>query len=197
VNINPLLILDGATGQRRFSPGGRWSQVLLNDTLYASFPDGLRAFDLKNGQQRWFHALPEPTEVLEDRTWFMGLNASAEQVYGVVTANRQDDRYVVVALDAADGRMRWSTPIDHQGYRSWSRPQPVGDVLIVDSFQQSGNKLVALNTADGKVRWTLPIGLQGLGIDPQRITSDGQRIFAADREPRWRTWLAMLNQAWR
>jgi PQQ-dependent dehydrogenase (methanol/ethanol family) len=150
----------GFTGRVQGSP------AVWGDGLYVSTEDGVRAFDAASGGARW-----EYVEDRNDRTR-AGLPRQAPRGAPVVVPDRTGGAVVVVslpsapvvvALDAADGTVRWRTDVGDPDYAEALRTNPIlaGDVLVVGptgaDLSPVPGRLVALRLEDGVVAWTFDL----------------------------------------
>lgn len=179
-----LLALDVVSGGRIWGSEPdlylRTSRVVVHDGVcFSSHAHRIDARDLRTGRVLWSHESGSPEAPL--------LTAADD----VVAAGFSDS---VVALDAATGGQRWSTPL------ALVTDSPldlaaVGDVVVAQVENAAEVKVVrALDLATGAPRWALPdsgeIGRQKLlGVDEIVYVRPGARptraYDAATGEPRW------------
>ncbi len=132
------------------------------DALFVSTRDGVRSFDAATGEARWTYA-----EDRADRTR-SGLPRQAPRGGPVVVPDGPDGAVVivslpsapvVVALDAADGAVRWRTDVGNPDFAEALRTNPIlaGDVLVVGptgaDLSPVPGRLVGLRLDDGVPIW--------------------------------------------
>lgn len=150
----------GFTGRVQGAP------AVWGDGLYVSTEDGVRAFDATNGASRW-----EYVEDRNDRT-SAGLPRQAprggpvvvpDHAGGAVVVVALPSAPVVVALDAADGALRWRTDVGDPDFAEALRTNPIlaGDVLVVGptgaDLSPVPGRLVGLRVEDGAVAWSFDL----------------------------------------
>jgi outer membrane protein assembly factor BamB len=183
-----VLALDAVTGAIRFRvdepEGAEGGPIWLGgDTLYRR--SGLRsivAHDAATGAARW-------TYVQDFERGGASLRSFAERD-GVLAAlcacddGRLGDRGWLIALDTASGAERWRAPLDAfiELYQTWPVITPG---IVVESTEH--DDVVGRAAADGSVRWRFA-RQSGLSV-----AADDRLVFASDRAPRWRHWLAQLG----
>lgn len=163
---------DGSGGR---APSGADIPVPAGDTVYLCGADGvLRAFDVRNGRQRWDFALGEepaamgavparPRPVTENGLVY---------VTSVGTA-ATDYESTMHVLGAADGRPRWRRP---------ARNSPGGPVMFRGAVHVPDEESVtAYDPSRGTVRQRLD--LKALNLDGRSIelVTDGVRLYVLAR----------------
>jgi outer membrane protein assembly factor BamB len=185
-----VVAYDATTGTSRFEldarPDDATRQItVVGDTLYRlAGKDTISAYDAATGQPIWSYTSPHTGRYEDFRSFSVADGVMVAYCY---VDDGHDPRYSwLVALDAADGRERWSQPVDEEQGVSFGRPVlDQGLVITADN----GDSVVARSAADGSLRWRWP---RALGREP---AADGDLIFATDAQPRWRHWLIALGLA--
>jgi outer membrane protein assembly factor BamB len=106
---------------------------------------------------------------------------------------RTQERPSVVALDAASGALRWSTPVDGLG----GFPLTVAD----DAVYVDGPQLFSLDRATGAVRWSVPVGNDAMSGYSQPVVVGGSvvvgggdgRVRAIDRATGQVRWTSLVG----
>jgi outer membrane protein assembly factor BamB len=151
--------------------------------------------------------LPQATPKLlwhaKDRGWHVDapLAAVGERVL-VASAYIDFDKVgkrVVAAVNAADGKTLWETPVD---FNPWGGPTVAGDVVLIGCssirferklIPEAKGQVVAVELATGKVRWKRDIPGGELSSDAVRdnlavfCATDGRirALQIADGAPKW------------
>ena len=141
------------------------------------------AYDVTTGAPGWTFEPPR-------RHGLWGLEADAQTVY-VLREERDAHQVWLVALDPADGQVRWQKVIRNNSYYNYrSRPAVGLESVFVFSTLDHQETLVAFAAADGTEQWRFPLQSSYGDYSP---VYDGGRVFVRDRAPRWRNWLTALN----
>ncbi|MFC7167779.1 PQQ-binding-like beta-propeller repeat protein [Halospeciosus flavus] len=160
---------DGTVVGRRTVPRRRYwvehGRARRRDRRQGSDTPTVRGRNVDTGDERWHHVLDA-----DDNFVVAGGTTDRSTVY--VT---EFDGFVL-ALDAADGSVRWSRQFEDA---TRSEPVVAGDSLLV----AGEGTLYALDRATGETRWTAS---GSGGID--RVHSQGDRVVVGTRldEHRWR-----------
>ena len=141
-----LVALDAETGERR------WSARLDREPRYGVAADERSVFAgnralvafAPTGTERWRRRLDEVVPDARD-----GERLSAVPLPGGPLVVAVSGRRSVVAFDATDGSLRWTTPLDGD----IGRAVRSGDRVVVPVGTDGGSDLVALDTTDGAERW--------------------------------------------
>ncbi|UTF55945.1 PQQ-binding-like beta-propeller repeat protein [Natronosalvus rutilus] len=167
---------DVASGDERwqYDADGRSTPAVADGTVYVSGQDGLHSIDAESGDERF--VLPEP---LSD---WSSPAATADLVYAV-TADHDHEKELV-AVETADGTVRWRTAVADGLARFGSAPVVAEDFV----YATTDEGLVALDRADGTVATRfgsgVPVARAG---DVLYATKDG-RVYAYDAESGNRLW---------
>jgi outer membrane protein assembly factor BamB len=185
-----VVAYDAATGTPRFALDARPDDVtrqltVVGDTLYRlAGKDTISAYEAATGRPSWSYTRPHTERYEELKSFSVADGVLVAYCY---CDDGHDPRYSwLVALDAADGRERWSQPVDEEQGVFFGRPVLDRELVITDDNRDS---VVARSAADGSLRWRRP---RALGREP---AADGDLIFATDARPRWRHWLITLGLA--
>jgi len=141
-----LVALDAETGERR------WSARLGRDPRYGVAADersvfaGYRALAAfaPTGAERWRRRLDQVVPGARERERLSSVPLPGGALVVAVSGRR-----AVVAFDADDGSLRWTTPLDGEVGRAVRS----GDRVVVPVGADGGSDLVALDAADGSERW--------------------------------------------
>jgi outer membrane protein assembly factor BamB len=100
----------------------------------------------------------------------------------VVSAVARDDRVVLRARDAADGRRRWRRVVSFAPARRYPR---IGGLVDGSLFlTDSGTDVLAVDAADGTVRWRVDLHDRVAGAVPGRFLPDrGPAAFSPVARP--------------
>ncbi|WP_128643959.1 outer membrane protein assembly factor BamB family protein [Streptomyces sp. SS] len=150
------------------APEGGAATWLVGDSVVRSRFDGVTAFDVRSGKERWEYLVPARAETC---------GASADTAVGVaLIAYRQarptkdENCAAVAAVDLTDGRELWRAA----GVSGELRNKVVTSggglgVLVV------GGRLRGVDLKSGAPRWTTPLGkgcsLHGLGVAPKQVVA--------------------------
>jgi outer membrane protein assembly factor BamB len=188
VDARLLVALDAATGAVRWrsrfrlradgsdravgnGPSGADVPVVAGDTVYLCCADGvLRAFNVRNGRQRWAFAMDEEPSV-------MGLvprrprPVIGNDLVYVTSVDKAGDGKTMHVLGAADGRLRW---------RRSARSSTGGPVMAGGTLYLSDGEAVTAYNPVGTVRRRLD--LTALGEDGiTSLISDDARLYVLAR----------------
>ncbi len=180
-----LLAVDRATGRIRWDTqvGERANGPVIvgNRAVVSTWEGSLTAFDLADGHVAWRTALPGPA---------IGPAATDGSAVAVTWEEAHGQAAGAVVVDGADGRQRWSVPLEPGGVggpaiaaiRSGSGP---GSDSASDS--NSGSVVVAvagdiaahgLDLADGHERWRAATEGRGSPEVPPLALDDGEVLVA-------------------
>ncbi len=126
------------------------SPIVVNGILYFSTPDNVWAVDARTGAQVWHYTYPpNPGSHIGNR----GVAFYKESIYFATPDNH------VVALNARDGKLRWSVVIADATKGNWTSVAPlvVKDHILVGvsgDFDNLPGMLRSLDPETGAVQWT-------------------------------------------
>jgi outer membrane protein assembly factor BamB len=143
-----LVALDGATGEtlRQYPEAGTPLDLLLADGVLIAMDEGsVRAVDARTGQLRWRYPAGEPRYVV----------AGEGSVCLIQGRKQRGEKCAAVALDLADGAVRWTRDFAWlAGVRGCVRQ---GGLLVYEistlNDDKPGNLIQAVSAADGSPRW--------------------------------------------
>jgi alcohol dehydrogenase (cytochrome c) len=126
------------------------SPIVVDGVMYVSTPDHLWAIDARSGRQIWQYTNPE------NKAFHIGHRGVA--VYKDLVYLTTPDCYLV-ALNAADGKVKWRVQIADakKGYWSTNAPLLVKNHLIVGvsgDFDNLPGILTSFEPQSGDVQWT-------------------------------------------
>ena len=126
------------------------SPILVDGVMYVTTPDNLWAIDARTGRQLWHYANPE------NKAFHIGHRGVA--VYKNLVYLTTPDCYLV-ALNAADGTVKWRVRIadSSKGYWSTNAPLLVKNHLLVGvsgDFDNLPGILTSFDPEQGDVQWT-------------------------------------------
>ncbi len=135
-----------------YSPGNqaiKASPIVVDDVIYIAMPDHLYAIDARTAKELWHYDHPP------NSAFHIGHRGAAIQG-GTVYLTTPDCH--LIALDAADGKVKWDVEIadSDTGYWSTNAPLIVGDKVMVGvsgDFDNVPGRLTAVNAETGKVEW--------------------------------------------
>ena len=185
------LAFDAASGAQRFQidepPDQTGGQVWLDgSTLYRrSGLTTIVAHDAATGAPRWTYRQPVPDPGAALRSF----RAAGESLYAfcACAVENHGDRGWLLAVDTRDGRERWRAPLDAY-IELYQDKLAIGSQTVILGSERED--VVARSAADGSERWRFR-RTTGRSVG----AADGL-VFATDRSPRWRHWLASINPAW-
>jgi len=137
------------------------SPILVNGTIYVTTPDNLWAIDARTARQLWRYTYPT------NQGFHIGHRGAA--VYKDTVYLTTPDAHLV-ALDARDGKVKWTVQIAdaRRGYWSTNAPLLVNNHLIVGvsgDFDNLPGMLTSVDPETGKTQWvfysTPPPGTPG------------------------------------
>src|SRR5580765_5843489 len=125
------------------------SPILVDGVMYISTPDHVWALDARSGRQLWTYANPE------NKAFHIGHRGVA--VYKDLVYLTTPDCYLV-ALNAADGTVKWRNKIadSSKGYWSTNAPLLVKNHLLVGvsgDFDNLPGILQSVDPETGKTQW--------------------------------------------
>ena len=125
------------------------SPIMVDGTMYISTPDRLWALDARTGRQLWQYANPD------NKAFHIGHRGVA--VYKDIVYLTTPDCYLV-ALNAADGKVKWRVQIADasKGYWSTNAPLLVKNHLLVGvsgDFDNLPGILTSFEPQSGDVQW--------------------------------------------
>ena len=158
---------------------GRWiytSPVIAGGTVYTGGKAGYGAYDVKTGEEHWYTTLTTPVGSGDPVGDGWG-SFPSPLVFGGLLITHLSGRGIV-ALDRANGKIAWETPLGITHYFS----SPVmADGLIVSGVEF--RQLAALDPESGEVVW------QGEVLDaqyPTQVLVDGERMYVTTNQGRIR-----------
>ena len=169
-----VLAVDRGTGKLRWdtSVGERANRPVIAGTMavVSTWEGSLVAFDLADGHVVWRAALPGPA---------LGPAATDGKAVAVTWESAHGEAGGAVVVEAADGRQRWSVPLE---------PGGVGGPAIVAIPGESTSVVVAvagdiaahgLDLADGHERWRADTEGKGSPeVPPLALPGEGQVLVA-------------------
>ncbi len=125
------------------------SPILVNGTIYVTTPDNLWAVDARTARPLWRYTYPS------NQGFHIGHRGAA--VYKDSVYLTTPDAHLV-ALDARDGKVKWTVQIAdaRRGYWSTNAPLVVGNHLIVGvsgDFDNLPGMLTSVDPETGKTQW--------------------------------------------
>ena len=125
------------------------SPILVNGTIYVTTPDNLWAVDARTARPLWRYTYPT------NQGFHIGHRGAA--VYKDSVYLTTPDAHLV-ALDARDGKVKWTVQIAdaRRGYWSTNAPLVVGNHLIVGvsgDFDNLPGMLTSVDPETGKTQW--------------------------------------------
>lgn len=151
-NNSGIRRVDAASGSLRgacessLNPGQSSPAIGPRNTVYlgSRSPSGrVLAFDGGTGELRWSTLLPYPVET----TPALGLNGA------LYVGSSDFNNGALVALDAATGTIRWTSPVGPLGFQS--SPTVGADGVV---YLSGLTRLSAVDGETGELRWELAIG---------------------------------------
>jgi alcohol dehydrogenase (cytochrome c) len=136
--------------------------ILVNGVLYITAPDNIWAIDARTARQIWRYTYPNTNQ-----GFHIGHRGAA--VYKDTVFLTTPDAHLV-ALDARDGKVKWTVEIAdwRKGFWSTNAPLLIKNHLIVGmsgDFDNLPGTLKSFDPETGKVQWTFystpPIGTAG------------------------------------
>ena len=158
---------------------GRWiytAPVMAEGTVYTGGKAGYGAYDVVNGEERWYTTLTTPVGSGDPVGDGWGSFPSPLVIGGLLITHLSGRG--LVALNRANGEIVWETPLGITHY--FSSPV-VADGLIISGVEFG--KLAALEPETGEVVW------QGDVLDaqyPTQILVEGERMYVTTNQGRIR-----------
>jgi alcohol dehydrogenase (cytochrome c) len=124
--------------------------IVVNGNMYVATPDNVWALDARTGRTLWHYAYPA------NLGFHIGHRGVA--VHGTSVYLTTPDAHLV-ALDARDGKVKWTIEIadSKKGYWSTNAPLVIRDHVIVGvsgDFDNLAGMLKSFDAESGKTQWT-------------------------------------------
>jgi len=194
-----IVALDAATGADRYTApavegtdeANIWQLLLAPDAptaLYAVNHGALLAFDAATGTARWRRTTAE-ADCAEARGTFRGAALDPGQRDLAILCGQlrqQGANGSLIALDPADGRVRWHRPVVADDLHVFQQiPALIGGRAVVAETLADPDRLTALDPATGAVVWSFPTD-RSVVYGGYSATDD--RVILATALPRWWWW---------
>lgn len=182
---------DANTGAPRYKIQGYSRCIWLKGTtLYIGGIGQTRALDALTGDELWAYQ-----DEFVENTYYATLRADSETVYRVRRfLSFSDPDAWLYALDAQSGNKRWIGQTTNYGTIANFQAVALSsamDKVIVPGGEYDQTGITVLSAKDGTEHWHFRAHT---GFPSP--TSDGERVFAIRKSPRWRNWLSLLNPTW-
>jgi alcohol dehydrogenase (cytochrome c) len=161
--------------------GVKSTPVLVNGVIYVSAPDNVWAVDARTGKELWRYTQPRSDAFYIGHR---GVAVYKDMVY-VTTPNAH-----LLALNAADGKVRWDVVIadSKKGYWSTNAPLVVGNHMLVGvsgDFDNLPGQLKSIDPDTGKTQWIF-YSTPPAGVDtgtPSGGSTGGQMWMTGTYDP--------------
>ena len=161
--------------------GVKSTPVLVNGVIYISAPDNVWAVDARTGKELWHYTQPRSDAFYIGHR---GVAVYKDMVY-LTTPNAH-----LIALNAADGKVRWDVVIadSRKGYWSTNAPLVVGNHMLVGvsgDFDNLPGQLKSIDPDTGKTQWIF-YSTPPAGVDtgtPSNGSTGGQMWMTGTYDP--------------
>jgi outer membrane protein assembly factor BamB len=145
----------------------------------------IAAYDAVTGAQRWAYVQPFQDAGAAVRSF----RAMGDSLYAFCAceAEGRRGRGWLLAVGTRDGRERWRAPVD-AFIELYQDAPAIGEKTVI--LGSEGEDVSARSEVDGSEVWRFR---RAAG---RSVAAGGGLVFATDRGPRWRHWLAHVNPDW-